>query len=53
MLLSINNTTVAAYLNKRVGGGGQVSNLIVHGNQAASIVCEATGVSQPNSFREN
>ena len=26
-------------------GGGQVSNLVVHGNQAASVVCEATGVS--------
>ena len=25
--------------------GGQVSNLVVHGNQAASMVCETTGVS--------
>ena len=28
-----------------VGGGGQVSNLVVHGNQAASVVCEMKGVS--------
>ena len=29
----------------RAVGAGQVSNLVVHGNQAASVVCEATGVS--------
>ena len=46
VLLSTDNTTAAAYLNKGGGGGGgQVSNLVVHGNQAASVVCETTGVS--------
>ena len=43
MLLSTDNTTVAAYLNK--GGGEQVSNLGFLGNQVASMVCKGTGVS--------
>ena len=43
LLLSTDNTTVVAYLNKKEGV--QVSNLVVHGNQAVSVVCEATGVS--------
>ena len=42
MLLSTDNTTAAAYLNK---GGGQVSDIVVYGNQATGMVCKATGVS--------
>ena len=32
-------------LSEQRRGGGQVSNLVIHGNQAASVVCETTGVS--------
>ena len=43
MLLSTDNTTVAANLNK--GGWGQVSDIVIYGNQATAMVCKATSVS--------
>ena len=40
VLLSTDNTTVAAYLNKE--GGGAVTNPVIHGDQSARLVHEAT-----------
>ena len=41
-LLSTDNTTVAAYLNKE---GGTFSDSVFHGYQAPNMVCQTTGVS--------
>ena len=43
ILLSTDNTTVAAYLNKE--GGGAVTNSVFHGDQSVRMVYEKTGVS--------
>ena len=42
ILLSTDNTTVAAYLNKE---GGTVTNFVFHGDQSVRMVYEKTGVS--------
>ena len=43
ILLSTDNSTVAAYLNKE--GGGAVTNSVFHGDQSVRMVYEKTGVS--------